>query len=514
MITATDGFCGAGGSSSGMVEARVKVKTAINHWPLALQTHGTNHPDTEHDCADLQATHPSRYPRTNILWMSPECTNHSLAKGRKRKNLAQLDLWGETGIDPAEERSRATMREVVEFTAFHRYEIVIVENVVDIRFWEHYESWLREMLSLGYVHRELYLNAQFFGVPQSRDRIYIVFWRKGMVEPDLDFRPPAICDEHGDVASVQVWKKKQWGRYGTNRQYVYCCPKCGRQVRPAHTPAWVAIDWSLPITRIGDRQKPLKAKTMERIAHGIRKFARPVVVNTAYAGDDGRAVPVDGTLPTQTSRQELALTFPPFISSQHNNSDGSSTRVREAGEPLPCITTLNNEHQLVVPPYLLSTNHSTDRLRDVGQALDTVMPQTSPSLVVPPFSLFMQGGHLPSRIDEPLHTIVASACQHFVVQPLVGSYFGAEWSWAQVSDPAPTITTVQRHSLIIPDEYMAQVGFRMLEPHELKRGMSFGEDYIILGNKREQVRQVGNAVCRLVAKMIVERCVAALERVA
>lgn len=34
----------------------------------------------------------------------------------------------------------------------------------------------------------------------------------------------------------------------------------------------------------------------------------------------------------------------------------------------------------------------------------------------------------------------------------------------------------------------------MLEPHEMKLGMAFAHDYVLLGTKREQVNQSGNAV--------------------
>lgn len=77
------------------------------------------------------------------------------------------------------------MREVVEFTDYHRYEIIIVENVVDIRNWQYYDEWLTAMLNMGYAHKVLYLNAQFFGVPQSRDRFYAVFWKRGNRTPNL-----------------------------------------------------------------------------------------------------------------------------------------------------------------------------------------------------------------------------------------------------------------------------------------------------------------------------------------
>jgi len=47
MVTVTDGFCGAGGSSTGARNAGAEVRMAINHWSLAIETHNTNHPETD-----------------------------------------------------------------------------------------------------------------------------------------------------------------------------------------------------------------------------------------------------------------------------------------------------------------------------------------------------------------------------------------------------------------------------------------------------------------------------------
>ncbi|MDV9186910.1 hypothetical protein R6L23_01500 [Streptomyces sp. SR27] len=56
-----DLFCGGGGSSSGVgVVEGVAVKTAANHWPLAVETHNLNHPDADHDCADISQVDPRR----------------------------------------------------------------------------------------------------------------------------------------------------------------------------------------------------------------------------------------------------------------------------------------------------------------------------------------------------------------------------------------------------------------------------------------------------------------------
>ncbi len=517
-ITLSDFFCGAGGSSTGArnaLKGRGRVTWAINHWLRAIETHQLNHPDTEHDIADLQATHPSRYPKTTICWMSPSCTSHSLAKGRQRKNITQLDLWGEHKVDPEEERSRATMREVVEFAEYHRYEIVIVENVVDIRYWAHYEAWLTAMRNLGYEHKALYLNAQFFDVPQSRDRIYIVFWKKGNRAPDLDFRPPAACPEHGQINAVQVWKKPEaaWGRYGKNRQYTYRCPKCGADVKPFYRPAASVIDWSIPSQRIGDRDKPLKPKTMERIKAGLRKFARPVVVDVAYGGQPGYVYPVDQPTGTQTARQTLGLSTPPFMLNYVNNEG----QPRPVDEPLQTVGTRNTP-PVVIPPFLVNYYTRDDAQSGIDQPMGTLTTEKRHALVIPPYihSFHESGEHV--ALDSTLRTITAEGgSQHALITPFITTY-NKHSVYVDVNGVMPTIPTLDRHALVEcdatafdPADLIDACGFRMLSPEELKLGMSFPAEYVITGNKREQVKQVGNAVCPNVAEWIVGRCVESLQ---
>lgn len=101
----TDQFCGAGGSSQGVrryaeragLNTGLEVKLALNHWKLAIETHSTNFPETLHDCTDIQACDPRYYPSTDILITSPECTNHSVAKGRKQVK-AQLYAYTKAGL--------------------------------------------------------------------------------------------------------------------------------------------------------------------------------------------------------------------------------------------------------------------------------------------------------------------------------------------------------------------------------------------------------------------------------
>lgn len=182
-IKVHDQFCGAGGSSLGVRKASAKyggnieVSLAMNHWKIAIETHSTNFPDTDHDCADMSAVDPRRYPHADILITSPECTNHSLAKGVKRKLQQTETLFGNIEVDPAAERSRATMWDVPRFAEYHKYKAVIVENVVDARSWVLWEPWLHTMHKLGYLHKCVYLNSMHaHPTPQSRDRMYVVFW--------------------------------------------------------------------------------------------------------------------------------------------------------------------------------------------------------------------------------------------------------------------------------------------------------------------------------------------------
>ena len=497
-ILAHDFFCGAGGSSTGLKAAGMIIRGAANHWALAIETHNTNHPETDHYLDDLQQTHPSRYPYADVAWFSPECTNHSLSKGRKRKNIAQLDLWGENRVDPAEERSRATMREVVEFTAYHRYQVVIVENVVDIRHWHHFETWLSEMHNLGYVSKILYLNARFFGVPQSRDRFYAVFWRKGNRAPNLDFRPAALCDDHGWVNAVQSWKKSpQWGRWGARGQYLYRCPHCSKEVTPPHVPAASVIDWSISFETIGSRKKPLAPRTMERIRAGLEKFGY-------LKAKDGFIVETGGVWQRQ-----------PFLTAQH---DGRNP-LRGVDEPLWAITGMNNEQQLVAPPSFIvdmKNSYSPDGTyilppRRLEEPLTTIVASAQQHALITPTPFITElRNHADSRgIEQPLSTVVASGNHHGLVQPYIFDFKKGEGMKA-VDHPLSTLTTIESHTLLSPEDVIDACGFRMLTPEELKLGMSFPKSYIILGNQRNKVRQVGNAVCCSVAEWIGRRVVESL----
>jgi DNA (cytosine-5)-methyltransferase 1 len=83
---------------------------------------------------------------------------------------------------------RASLRRVPQATT-----IIIVENVVDARQWVMYDAWLHAMDLLGYEWREVFFNSMFaHPTPQSRDRMYVVFWKKGNRAPEPGHLPACV----------------------------------------------------------------------------------------------------------------------------------------------------------------------------------------------------------------------------------------------------------------------------------------------------------------------------------
>lgn len=447
---------------------------ALNHWDLAIETHNTNHPDTDHDCTDVQACDPRRYPSTDILITSPECTNHSLAKGRKRKNQGQFEMWKDAP-KADEERSRATMWDVPRFAEYHDYNIIIVENVVDARYWVMWKPWLMAMYSLGYEHQCCYFNSMFFHpCPQSRDRMYVVFWKKGNKKPDLEFRPIAPCPNCGDRESYQSWKRKdkQCGKY--KQQYIYRCSECYQEVTPYYYCAFNAIDWTIPGKRIGDRKKPLAKKTIERIQYGLQKYGNQSLI----------------------------------VKLEHSKA-ASSSYVRSTTEA--SFTQTTSQATGMVVPFIVEMN-SSGKARAVTKHLSTVLAGGNHHLLVGNYSPGWARG-----LEKPTGTITTQDHHALFstskVQAFLTYYYSGSLGASGIDESVNTVTTTDRASLVTSESPRIQdCYYRMLKPHEIQAAMAFQPDYVVLGNSRQKVKQLGNAVTPPVMAWIVKQCVRSLSK--
>jgi len=164
-IRSLDLFCGAGGSSFGAQRAGVEVVAGFDMWDAATTTFKTNFPNSRVFLADLRRYSSKNIKRIgdliddiDLLLASPECTNHSNAKGNKERS----------------EESRETAFQVVRFAKRLRPRWIIIENVIEMKSWDRYSELLGEFTDLGYCVNEVTLNARDFGVPQSRERLFIL----------------------------------------------------------------------------------------------------------------------------------------------------------------------------------------------------------------------------------------------------------------------------------------------------------------------------------------------------
>ena len=538
MLTVMDWFCGAGGSSQGAdAVPGVRVTRAANHWERAIQSHSANFPTVDHWLGDIREAPVERWPVADIFWASPECPQWSNARGKRRDfNTLQASLFEELEPprDEEVERSRALMEEVPMYLrGVHdrggKVLAGVVENVIDVRAWDQWDRWLREIRVLGYEARLIALNSMHarpvrtLPAPQSRDRLYLAYWHRSLGRtPDWDkwLRPAAWCPrcEHV-VDAVQVFKRPgaDMGRY--RQQYVYRCPRLtcrGQVVEPGVLPAAAAIDWSIPGQRIGDREKPLAEKTLARIRAGVERYAVPVMTP---AGGTWRqdASPVTMPMPTRTTRECDGIAVPPYLVPLRS---GRARTILAHAEPLATVVADGGNHGLAVPPLLVPVEGRDGK--DASPATAPMRTQTARNetgLAWLPFVAELRGGSSDARpVTDPLATVTASGNHHGLVAPdadvdwgsLLVPYYGTGQA-RPVAEPMGALTTRDRYALVNGGGIdLDDVLFRMLEPHEIGRGMAFADGYVVVGNKRERVRQYGNAVTPPVAEVIVSALVEAI----
>lgn len=527
--TLVDFFCGAGGSSQGAAAVPgIDVRLAANHWERAIESHAVNFPDTEHFRGDLHDADVARFPAGDLFWASPECPQWSNARGKQRDFDRQPDLFGETLCDEAADRSRALMWDVPRYLAAMKGRgrpvlAGVVENVTEVRKWVNWHEWHDSIRNLGYKTKLIALNSMHArprvvpAAPQSRDRLYLAYWLTTLDrDPDWNkwLRPPAWCPQcETEVRAVQVWKKPgaDMGRY--RQQYVYRCPNgaCRNAiVEPAVLPAAAAIDWSDLGSRIGDRPRPMKQATRDRISAGLKRYARPITLEAAghtFERRPGvRTWPADGPLTTQSTTLTKALACPPLIVPAGGTwrSDAASVH-----EPFTARTTRENDG-LAIPPMVVVLRRNQD-VKLASEPLTTVSTMGAHHGLVVDAAMVMRNntvrgdpGYLSTPATQPLRTLTTEGHQSLVSWAhLLVPYYSNGTAQA-VGEPVGTLSTRDRYGFATGslEIEVDDVLFRMLKPPEIGRAMAFGDAYIVLGTQREKVRQYGNAVTPPVSEVL------------
>lgn len=356
-IYAADLFCGAGGTSQGLLMAANELNadlelTAINHWQVAIDTHSVNHPYAKHLCTGLDEIGDPRKlvpgGRLNVLCASPECTHHSVARGGK----------------PMCDQSRSSAWHILRFAEAVYIDNLVIENVPEFQSWgplgvngrplaskrgHLFEQFISSLRALGYRVEWRVLNCADYGDPTTRRRLFVIGRRgnKQIRWPDPTHVPATKIANAGLFTEA----RKPW--------------RTAREI----------IDWSIPSRSIFERKRPLAQKTLQRIQAGLRKFCgidvdlekcvaenvRPFLV---VLRGTGTTASVDAPLPTVTANGQHYALVEPFLIGQQSGASPRSVR-----EPAPTIATAGAVS--LSEPFLIAY-YGTEQHGDVNDPLATI----------------------------------------------------------------------------------------------------------------------------------------------
>ena len=211
-------FAGGGGSSAGYKLAGGDCRFVNEFQQVAVDTYLENWPDTPHICGDIkdvtgaqimEMTGIKKY-ELDILDGSPPCPPFSMsgtkkagwnkekmAYGMKQKNIEDL-TW-----------------EMIRIAGEMMPKVIICENVKGLTMEyakQHLDRMVTDFEALGYSTTFKVLNGIHFGVPQKRQRVFIVSVRNDVLEdigmpwmlvsslfPDGADEEPSVEDAIGDL---------------------------------------------------------------------------------------------------------------------------------------------------------------------------------------------------------------------------------------------------------------------------------------------------------------------------
>lgn len=178
-LVAVSTFSGAGGSSIGLKMAGYEVRWASEFIPAAQEVYRANHPETTLDTRDIRQVEPREILEAcaldvgelDLLEGSPPCASFSTA-GRRQKN------WGETRpYSDTEQRVDDLFDEYVRLVDGLRPRVFTAENVSGLIKGVakgQFKNFMRAFKACGYRVRAGLLDAQWLGVPQTRQRVFFV----------------------------------------------------------------------------------------------------------------------------------------------------------------------------------------------------------------------------------------------------------------------------------------------------------------------------------------------------
>lgn len=529
-----DLFCGAGGLSEGVEEARLngnrcaKVVCCVNHDKNAILSHDANIPDALHFIEDIRTLELSPintiverirelYPDSMImLHASLECTNFSKAKGGQ----------------PRDADSRTLAEHLFRYIDVIDPDYIQIENVEEFMSWGDmdekgkpismdkgrlYQKWVRNVKKYGYNFEHRILNAADFGAYTTRKRFFGIFAKKSL---PIVFPEPTHC-------------------------------KGGRQDMFSRLEKWKPVKDVLNFSDEGTtifREKPLAEKTLERIYNGLIKFvaggkdAFLVKYNSMNRTGKYNAPGIDEPCPVVTTQNRLGVAQVCFLSKQfsgHPESKNVSVEEpagtitcrdhhafvsahygngfnRSVNEPSATVTT-KDILSLVTPRFIANEYSGGGQHTSIDNICPAILTNPKQKLITcKPWIMNTSFSNIGSNIEEPAQTITANRKWHYLMNPQFNSAGSSVDNpcftlIARMDKMPPYLVATESGQIAIEiydndspmtvkiKEFMSLYGIvdikmRMLRIPELKRIMGFPEDYVLVGTQADQKKFIGNAV--------------------
>jgi DNA (cytosine-5)-methyltransferase 1 len=169
-----DLFCGAGGMTLGAKLAGIRVAFAVEADPHAAATYAANHPEVnlcQKDIRRLRSIPVPRGEEETVLFGGPPCQGFSTSNQRTRNQ---------------KNRSNWMFQEFIRLVRSWRPDWIVFENVKGIVETENgrfFEMILEDFRNLDYTVSRGVLNAADFGVPQRRERFFVIGSAHGIELP-------------------------------------------------------------------------------------------------------------------------------------------------------------------------------------------------------------------------------------------------------------------------------------------------------------------------------------------
>lgn len=476
-----DLFCGAGGTSTGVNEARLdgeqcaKVIACVNHDPRAIASHAANHPDALHFVEDIRTLNLKpllkhikacrrEYPQALIvLWASLECTNFSKAKGGQ----------------PRDADSRTLAEHLFRYIEAINPDFIQIENVVEFMAWgdldengkplsmdkgNSYLRWIKNVKRYGYDYDYRVLNAADYGGRTTRTRFFGMFAKHGL---PLVFPMPT----HSKTPVNGL------------KQHL--------AVRPC-----------LNLDEIGksifDRPRPLAESTLKRIYAGLIKFVAggksAFLVKFNSMSQRGKYIPpdIDDPCPTVATQNRLGIAQVAFLSKQYSGSpNDKNISIDEPAGTITCV----DHHALVQVQFLdmyYGTGYSTSMDEPAGCV--TANPKHSLVTVRSHFLMNPQYQSAGRSIDDPCFTLIASMDKR---PPCLVTVEDGGMAIEIYESDSPMMVKIKKFMAMYG---AADIYVRMLKVAELKRIQGFPDDYVLIGTQQEQKKFLGNAVHTCIPK--------------